>query len=59
VPEEYLPVVGEGRVVVLGHYRGAAWRTGTPHEASFAHVLRFRAGRVVELIQITDTHRWH
>jgi ketosteroid isomerase-like protein len=59
VPEEYLAVDGASRVVVLGHYRGAARRTGRPHEASFAHVLRFRAGRVVELIQITDTQRWH
>lgn len=59
VPEEYLPVAGVSRVVVLGHYRGAARRTGRSHEASFAHVLRFRAGRIVELIQITDTQRWH
>jgi uncharacterized protein len=59
VPEEYLPIAGASRMVVLGHYRGAARRTGRPHEASFAHVLRFRAGRIIELIQITDTERWH
>jgi uncharacterized protein len=59
VPEELLAVAGASRVVVLGHYRGSARRTGRPHEARFAHVLRFRAGRVVELIQITDTQRWH
>jgi ketosteroid isomerase-like protein len=59
VAEEYLAMAGEERMVVLGHYRGEARGSGRLHEASFAHVLRFRDGRIVELIQITDTQRWH
>ena len=57
--EEYLATAGGERMVVLGHYRGQARESGRPHEASFAHVLRFEDGRIVELIQITDTQRWH
>lgn len=59
VPEEYLEVAGDERVVVLGRYSGRARASGLAHEASFAHVLRFREGRVAELVQITDTSRWH
>jgi ketosteroid isomerase-like protein len=59
VAEEYLATADEERMVVLGHYRGEARESGRPHEASFAHVLRFRDGRILELIQITDTQRWH
>jgi uncharacterized protein len=56
---EGLLAVEPDRVLVLGHYRGAARATSRPHEAAFAHVLRVRGGQVTELVQVTDTHRWH
>lgn len=58
MPEEYLSV-GVGRIVVLGRYVGRARDTGVPLEAVFAHVLRVRDGRVTELVQVTDSARWH
>lgn len=59
IPEEYLLVAGEDRMIVLGCYRGTARTSGRLHEAAFAHVLRFRGSQVTELVQITDTRRWH
>lgn len=58
VPDEYLPS-GPDRLVVLGRYQGRAHTTGRPFEAAFAHVLRFADGRICELIQVTDSARWH
>jgi uncharacterized protein len=58
VPDEYLPA-GADRVVVIGRYLGTARPTGRPLSAAFAHVLRFADGLVTELVQITDTQRWH
>lgn len=58
VPEEYLEA-GDGRVVAVGRYHGTVRATGAEIDAAFAHVLRIRDGRVAELIQITDTARWH
>jgi ketosteroid isomerase-like protein len=57
-PTEYLPVAAD-RMVVLGRYEGTARGTGRPLSAAFAHVLRFAGGRVSEIVQITDTARWH
>jgi ketosteroid isomerase-like protein len=58
VPDEYIQ--GEdGRVVVVGHYTGKARETGRPHDAAFVHLLRFRDGAIIELVQVTDTARWH
>jgi uncharacterized protein len=58
VPAEYLPVAAD-RIIVLGSYEGTARATGRPLLAAFAHVLRFAGDRVCELLQITDTARWH
>lgn len=58
VPEEYL-ATGGGRVVVVGRYRGTVRATGAEIDAAFAHLLRIRDDRIAELIQITDTARWH
>ena len=58
VPAEYLPVADD-RMVVLGRYEGTARGTGWPLSAAFAHALRFTGGRVCEIVQITDTARWH
>lgn len=57
-PDEYLPA-GSDRMVVTGRYVGHARGTGRALDAAFAHVLRFADGRVSELVQITDTARWH
>jgi uncharacterized protein len=57
VPDEYLVAEG-GDIVVVGHYRGTARETGRELDAAFAHVLRFREGRIAELVQITDSARW-
>jgi ketosteroid isomerase-like protein len=58
VPDELIPTV-DGRIVVLGRYRGAARESGREHDAVFAHVLSFRDGKVSALTQITDSQRWH
>jgi uncharacterized protein len=58
VPDEYLPA-GSDRIVVIGHYLGIARSSGRPLSAAFAHILRFANGLVTELVQITDTQRWH
>lgn len=58
VPAEYLLAAGD-RMVVLGRYEGTARGTGRPLSAAFAHVLRIADGRVRELVQVTDTARWH
>jgi ketosteroid isomerase-like protein len=49
----------DGRVLVLGHYVGAARKTGKRLDAVFAHVWRFEGDQVTELVQVTDTARWH
>lgn len=54
---EYL-ACEDGRVVVLGRYRGPHRDGGWEVDARFAHVLTIRDGRVAELRQITDTARW-
>lgn len=58
VPSEYLQA-DDGRVVVLGRYLGSARDSGRPHDAVFAHVLRFDEDRISGLVQITDSQRWH
>ncbi len=58
VPREYLPC-DEDRVVVLGRYHGHSRATGRQLDAAFAHVLRLRDQRIYELVQITDSARWH
>jgi ketosteroid isomerase-like protein len=40
-------------------YEAFAAHDGRPLSAAFAHVLRFAGGRVPEIVQITDTARWH
>ncbi|MFD3745478.1 nuclear transport factor 2 family protein [Nocardia sp. NPDC058633] len=57
-PEEFVPVAPD-RVIVFGFYRGTCRSTGTGFEAAFAHDLTVRDGKIVSLIQITDTEQWH
>jgi uncharacterized protein len=49
---------GDDHVVAVGHYRGTVRANGQPIEASFAHVLTIRDGRIAHLHQITDTASW-
>ena len=58
VPDEYI-AAEDGRIVVVGHYTGTARKTGRPHDAAFVHILRFGDGAIIELVQVTDTARWH
>ncbi|MFE3453577.1 nuclear transport factor 2 family protein [Nonomuraea sp. NPDC059194] len=57
VPEEQV-WAGDDRVVVFGHYRGAARATGQAFEAAFAHDLGLKDGLIATFTQVTDTARW-
>jgi 2-(1,2-epoxy-1,2-dihydrophenyl)acetyl-CoA isomerase len=57
-PDE-LRILDDGSLLVTGHYRGVARRSGRPLDAEFTHVLRFDgAGRITSLRQLTDTAAW-
>lgn len=59
-PAEFLPVA-DGRVVVLGFYRGQARDGGSAVDARFAHVITVITvvgDRLAAFEQITDTARW-
>lgn len=56
-PDEYLPVV-DGRVVVVGRYRGRSRDEQSAVDAVFAHILSFGADGITALHQITDTKQW-
>lgn len=56
-PDELL-AINDGRVVVVGNYRGTPPATERAFTASFAHILRFHDGKITELQQITDTRCW-
>ena len=58
VPDEYIEGP-DGRVVVVGHYQGTARESGRSHDAAFVHLLRVADGAIIELVQVTDTARWH
>ncbi len=50
---------GGERVLFTGRYAGTARGTGHALDAAFAHLLRVDGERVTELVQFTDTARWH
>jgi 2-(1,2-epoxy-1,2-dihydrophenyl)acetyl-CoA isomerase len=56
-PEEWIPC-GDGRLLVLGHYRGRARDSGRHVDAAFVHLWTARDGRVVALWHLTDTALW-
>ena len=58
VPEELI-ATGDGRLLVVGSYRGRARASGRLLDARFAHLLSFADGRIARLVQITDSARWH
>jgi ketosteroid isomerase-like protein len=49
---------GPDELVAIGAYRGTTRGSNAPVDAAFAHVLRFREGRIDTLVQITDTASW-
>ena len=52
-------LLDDGGLLVAGHYRGVARRSGRPLEAEFTHVLAFDGhGRITSLRQLTDTAAW-
>lgn len=54
-----LRLLDDGDLLVTGHYRGTARRSGRVLDAEFTHVLRFdRDGRISSLRQLTDTAAW-
>jgi 2-(1,2-epoxy-1,2-dihydrophenyl)acetyl-CoA isomerase len=54
-----LRVLADGGLLVTGHYRGLARRSGRALDAEFAHVLQFdHDGRITSLRQLTDTAAW-
>jgi 2-(1,2-epoxy-1,2-dihydrophenyl)acetyl-CoA isomerase len=56
-PDEYVDTV-DGRLLVLGRYRGTARADGHAVDAAFAHVWTWDGERLTNIIQITDTARW-
>lgn len=56
-PQEFIRCA-DGRLLVVGRYRGARRADGAPVDAAFTHLWTARDGRLVELHQVTDTRRW-
>jgi ketosteroid isomerase-like protein len=48
----------EGRIIVLGTYRGYGRATRRPVDAEFVHILRMTDDQISELRQVTDSQRW-
>lgn len=48
----------DGRVLVIGTYRGSHRASGTPLEAAFTHVITFDGDRISRLEQLTDSAAW-
>ncbi len=56
-PEEWVDCT-DGRLLVLGTYRGRERATGHVVEAAFDHLWTARGGQLGALRQLTDTVRW-
>ncbi len=57
-PEDF-HALDDGRLLVIGHYRGEARRSGKKLDAAFHHVIGFAGdGRMTSLEQLTDTAAW-
>ena len=56
-PEEWIDC-SDGRLLVVGTYRGHERATGHVVEAAFDHLWTARDDRLVALRQLTDTVRW-
>lgn len=59
VPSEFQELT-DGRLTVIGSYRGVARKSGAELDAAFVHILEFDGqGRISALHQLTDTAAWH
>jgi len=56
-PQQWI-ACDDGRLLVLGRYRGRARSTGRPLDAAFAHLWTERDGRLTGVWQLTDTALW-
>ena len=56
-PEELIPC-SDGRLLVLGRYRGRERSTGAEVDAAFTHLWTAQGGRLTSVVQVTDTARW-
>ncbi len=57
-PDEF-HALDDGRLLVVGRYRGEARRSGIKLDAAFHHVIDFSDdGRMTSLDQLTDTAAW-
>ena len=50
--------LADGRLLVIGRYRGRGRQNGAALDASFAHLIAFEDSRLRSLEQFTDTARW-
>jgi ketosteroid isomerase-like protein len=57
-PDEFV-IVDDERIIAFGYYRGSSRATGKQYSAAFVHDITIRNDKVVRLVQITDTQRWH
>jgi len=56
-PQEFV-ACADGRVLVVGRYRGRRRADGFEVDAAFTHLWTARDGRLTDLHQITDTRKW-
>lgn len=56
-PEQWIECA-DGRLLVIGRYRGHARSSGEPLDAAFAHLWQAQDGRLTGLWQLTDSWRW-
>jgi 2-(1,2-epoxy-1,2-dihydrophenyl)acetyl-CoA isomerase len=56
-PDEWIRCA-DGRLLVLGRYRGRARTSGGALDAAFAHLWTAAGGRLTALRHFTDTARW-
>ncbi|KUI34234.1 enoyl-CoA hydratase-related protein [Mycobacterium sp. GA-2829] len=58
VAEDHQPLA-DGRLAVIGTYRGSGRRSGAELNAAFVHIISFDdRGRITSLRQLTDTAAW-
>ena len=57
-PEAFIDLT-DGRLLVIGRYRGCGKQGGAALDAAFAHLIAFDQGHIKSLEQFTDTARWH
>ena len=56
-PEDFVDGGGD-TIVTVGTYRGTGAKTGRALDTPFAHIFKFRSGKIVSFRTISDTHLW-